>query len=182
MERSEVLDWLTRHTEQVHDTPERVLSRCEIEVKEHAQEDAWLHARDIAEEHNHYWRDASGAHASEAFVAQEVCRELADEFKRSEPVPVEGHEGAYVGEGVLSVLDPEARTVLLGYVHDLARGEEHQAWLEVVHFTRERGRTLARDEGLSSDVSFEGTHSYSETAARVMDILADDFQRHAQTP
>ena len=52
--------------------------------------------------------------------------------------------------------------------------------MEVLRFTRERGRTLARDEGLSSDLSFDGTHSYSETAARVMDILAGDFQRHSQ--
>jgi hypothetical protein len=179
MERNEVLDWLVHHTQHVHDIPERVLSRCEVEVKEHAHEDAWLHARDIAEEHNQYWRDSWGAHASEEFVAREVCKDLADEFKRSEPTPLEGHEGAYVDDDVLSVLDPKARTVMLDYVHDLARGEEHNAWIEVMRFTRERGRTLAREEGLSTDVSFSGSHSYSETAARVMDILANDFQRRA---
>jgi len=179
MERTEILDWLIQHPEYVHDIPERVLTRCETEVKEHAQEDAWLHARDVAEERNHYWRDSWGAHASEVFVAREVCSDLADEFKHSEPTPVEGHSEIYVEEDVLSVLDPEARSVIFDYVYELACGEEHQAWMEVVRFTRERGRNLAREEGLSSDVSFDGTHCYSETAARVMNILASDFQHHA---
>ena len=180
MERSEVLDWLIRHTEHVHDVPERVLSRCETEVRKHAQEDAWLHARDIAEEHNQYWRQFWGAYASEAYVARDVCSSLADEFKRNEPVPAEGHESDFVDEDVLGVLDPEARSIILDYVHDLARGEEHQAWKEIVRFTRRRGQTLAREERLSSDVSFEGTHAYSETAIRIMRILAHDFQHHAR--
>jgi hypothetical protein len=180
MKRGEVLDWLIRHTEQIHDIPEHVLSRCEAEVKQHAQEDAWLHARDIVEEHNRYWRHHWGAHASETYVAREVCRGLADEFKRNEPVPAEGDESAFVDEDVLGVLDPEARTIIFDYVHDLARGEEHQAWKEIMRFTRKRDRTLAREGRLSSDLSFGGTHLYSETAARVMDILARDFQHHAR--
>jgi hypothetical protein len=180
MKRSEVLYWLIQHTEHIHDIPERVLSRCETEVRKHAQEDAWLHARDIAEEHNQYWRHFWGAYASETYVACEVCRGLADEFKRNEPVPVEGHESDFVDEDVLGVLDPEARAIILEYVHDLARGEEHQAWKEIVRFTRKRGRTLAREEHLSSDRSFDGVHPYSETAIRVMGILARDFQHRAR--
>jgi hypothetical protein len=180
MKRSEVLDWLIQHTEHIHDIPEQVLSRCETEVRKHAQEDAWLHARDIAEEHNQHWRHSWGAHASETFVAREICRGLADEFKRHEPIPAEGHESAFVDEDVLGVLDPEARTIILEYVHDLARGEEHRAWKEIMRFTRKRGRTLSREEHLSSDRSFEGTHAYSETAARIMGILARDFQHHAR--
>ncbi len=180
MKRSEVLDWLIQHTEHIHDIPEQVLSRCETEVRKHAQEDAWLHARDIAEEHNQHWRHSWGAHASETFVAREICRGLADEFKRNEPIPAEGHESAFVDEDVLGVLDPEARTIILEYVHDLARGEEHRAWKEIMRFTRKRGRTLPREEHFSSDRSFEGTHAYSETAARVMGILARDFQHHAR--
>jgi hypothetical protein len=180
MKRSEVLDWLIRHTEHVHDVPERVLSRCEAEVRKHAQEDAWLHARDIAEEHKQDWCHAWGAHASETYVAREVCRDLADEFNHNEPFPVEGHESAFVDEDVLGVLDSEARTIILDYVHDLALGEEHQAWKEIVRFTRRRGQTLACEKRLSSDVSFEGTHAYSETAIRIMGILAHDFQHHAR--
>ncbi len=180
MKRSEVLDWLIQHTEHIHDIPEQVLSRCDTEVRKHAQEDAWLHARDIAEEHNQHWRHSWGAHASETFVAREICRGLADEFRRNEPIPAEGHESAFVDEDVLGVLDPEARTIILEYVHDLARGEEHRAWKEIMRFTRKRGRTLSREEHLSSDRSFEGTHAYSETAARIMGILARDFQHHAR--
>ena len=61
MKRREVLDWLIQHTEHIHDIPERVLSRCETEVRQHAQEDAWLHAGDIAEGHNQDWRHFWGA-------------------------------------------------------------------------------------------------------------------------
>jgi hypothetical protein len=180
MERSEVLDWLVRHTEYVHDVPEQVLSRCEAEVRKHAQEDAWLHARDIAEEHNQDWRHGWGAYASEAYVAREVCRDLADEFKHHEPIPAEGQESHFVDEDVLGVLDPEARSVILDYVHDLAQGEEHQAWKEVVRFTRKRGRTLAREEHLSFGVKFDETHEYSEIAVRVMELLAHDFKHRAR--
>ena len=83
-------------------------------------------------------------------------------------------------DDVLSVLDPEARSILFEYVHDLALGEEQRAWKEIVRFTRKRGRTLAREEHLSSDLSLDGIHAYSETAVRVMGILARDFQHHAR--
>jgi hypothetical protein len=180
MERSEILDWLTQHTEYVHDIPERLLSRCETEVRQHAEEDAWLHARDIAEEHEQYWGHYWGAHASESYVAREACRELAAEFKYSEPKAVEGRESDFVDEDVLSVIEPEARAILFEYIHDLASGEERRAWKQIVRFTRKRGRTLVREEHLSSDLSFDGTNVYSETAVRVMGILARDFQRHAR--
>ena len=110
-----------------------------------------------------------------------MCQELAAELKRNEPVPEEGHGGDYVDEDVLMALEPEARAIVLEYVHDLARGEEHRAWLDVLRFTRERGRALARDDSFSSDLTFEGTHSYAETAARVMDVLAHDFEHQAHS-
>lgn len=181
MERRQLIDWLIRHPEAVHGQPEAVVRRCELEVKEHTEEEAWLHARDIAEERNLYWQNAWGAHASERFVAREVCRELAAKLKRSEPVPEDGQESHYVDEDVLAALEPGAQSVILDYVHDLARGEEHRAWLEVLRFTRERGRALARDEGYSSNSRFDATHSYAETAARVMDVLAHDFEQRAHT-
>ena len=181
MERRELITWLNQHPEDVHGQPEAAVRKCEEEVAEHTEEEAWLHARDIAEERNLYWQTAWGAHASEKFVAREVCQELAAELKRKEPVPEDGHEGTYVDEDVLTALEPEARSIVLEYVHDLARGEEHRAWLEVLRFTRERGRSLARDDSYSSDLTFDGTHSYAETAARVMDVLAHDFERRAHT-
>jgi len=180
MERSEVLDWLVRHDEHVHDTPERLLSRCETEVRQHAHEDAWLRARDIAEEHNRSWHHFWGGYASEAYVAREVCRAFADELERNEPVFVEGDERNFVDEDVLAALDSEARSIILAYAHDLARGEEHDAWREITRFTRKRGRSLAREEHLSSDLHLAGIHTYSETALRVMDVLARDFGDHAR--
>jgi len=182
MERIEVLDWMNGHADRVHDVPERVLSRCEQEVREHAYADAWLHARDIAEEHERHWRASGGAHASETFVAREVGKELARELKHLEPTPAEGDEGSYVDEDVLGVLEPEARTIVFDYVHDLARGEEHEAWMEVLRFTREKSRALTRDESLSSDISFEGTHSYADIAARVMEIFTREYQRRSHPP
>jgi ribosomal protein L22 len=180
MERSEILDWLVRHTEQIQDNPEQLVSRCDMEVRKHAEQDAWLHARDIAEEHNRHARHFWGAHASERYVAHEVCRVLANELETSEPIPADGHESDFVDDDVLGVLDPEARSRLLDYVHDLARGEEHRAWQEILRFTRKRGRALAREEHLSADRSFDGTHVYSETAVRIMSALARDFQRNAR--
>jgi len=181
MERSEVLDWLTRHTEHVRDNPEQLLSRCESEVRKYAHEDAWLHARDIAQAHNQHARHFWGAHASETYVAREVCQGFADELELSEPIPAEGHESDFVDEDVIGLLEPEARSVMLDYVHDLALAEEHRAWKDILRFTRKRGRTLAREEHLSSDLSFDGTQVYSETAVRVMGILARDFQHHVRT-
>jgi len=99
---------------------------------------------------------------------------------RSEPVVAEGHESEFVDDDVLGVLDPEARSVVLDYVHDLARGEEHRAWEDIVRFTRRRDRTIAREERLSPDLDFAATHVYSETANRIMGILARDFEQRAE--
>jgi hypothetical protein len=49
-----------------------------------------------------------------------------------------------------------------------------------MRFTRKRGRTLAREQHLSSDLGFDEIHAYSETAVRVMGILVRDFQHHAR--
>ena len=180
MERNEVLDWLRKHPEAVHETPEEVLSRCEAEVHHHVLAEAWLHAREVARERERYWRgDGGGAHASEAFVAREVCRELAAELRRLEPIPEENRASEYVDSDVLSVLEDDARRLMLRYVLDLARREEHATWLEVVHFTREKGLALGRHRTFSRQLDFERTHGYAETAARVMHLLAEDYERLA---
>ena len=164
MERNEVLDWLRNHPEEVHETPEEVLSRCEREVHRHVLEEAWAHARDVARERERYWiEDGGGAHASEAFVAREVCRELAAELRHMEPVPQPGRARDYVRADVLAPLEAEARTLLLRYVLDLAQREEHRTWLEIVHFTREKGVDLAHERSFSQQLDFERTHGYAET-------------------
>ncbi len=181
MDRTQVLDWFTNHPAAVHDAPEAVLKRCEHEVRQHAVENAWRHAHDIAMHRSDYWHDHWGAHASESFVAREVCRVLATDLVAREPVPQDGHDDEFVDGDVLCVLEADAREILLQYVHDLALGEEHRAWEDVLRFTRERGRALAGDEKFSSALTFERTHCYGETAARVMEILARDFAHHART-
>ena len=42
MERNEVLDWLRRHPDTVHDTPEEVLARCEEEAQRGDSEERHL--------------------------------------------------------------------------------------------------------------------------------------------
>lgn len=183
MERDEVLDWLTSHPQEVHEAPEDIVCRCEESVHEHATEEAWRKAREVARERERYWRDdGGGAHASEAFVAREVCSELASELRRLEPVPGVRDAGAYVRDSALRPLGAAGRSLMLRYALDLAREEEHTVWLQVMDFTRKRGLDLARQPGFSHQLDFEKTHGYAETAARVMHILAEDFERQAQAP
>lgn len=180
MERNEVLDWLHDHPQEVKDAPEDVVKRCEDAVHEHVSEEAWLHACELARERERYWLDdGGGAHASEAFVAREVCRELATELRGMEPVPRSGQAGAYVDAGALAPLGKAGRTLMLRYVFDLARREEHETWLHVMDFTREKGVALARQRTFSKQLDFDRTHGYAVTAARVMHILADDFEERA---
>ena len=51
MERGDVERWLEGHPETVHADPRELLDRAEREVRAHAVEEAWLHARSIAAEH-----------------------------------------------------------------------------------------------------------------------------------
>jgi hypothetical protein len=185
MERNEVLDWLHDHPQEVKDAPEDVIQRCEDAVHERVSEETWLHACEVARERERYWRDdGGGAHASEAFVAREVCRELAAELRAMEPMPQSGQAPAYVDAASLAPLGRAARTLMLRYAFDLARREEHEIWLHVMDFTREKGLALAQQRGFSKQLDFDRTHGYAETAARVMHILADDFEdrahRHAR--
>jgi hypothetical protein len=179
MERRHVLDWLRHHPDGVHGAPEEVLTRCDEEVHEHASEDAWLAAKAIAADRERYWHDAWGAPASEAFVAREVCRELAGALRRSEPTPAEGQAAHFVDDDVLGALEPEARALLLRYVHDLARVEEHHAWRQVVQFTRAFGTALVRGGGFSQATDFEHARLYAATAERVMHRLVEEYERHA---
>ena len=179
MKRKEILDWLRTHPDEVHDAPDELLARCEEEVHEHANEDAWLHAKHIAEAREHYWHEAWGAHASQAFVAREVCGKLAGDLRRREPIPGDGSGSHFVDSDVLEVLEPDARDVLLRYVRDLAQLEEHESWLQVIRFTRELGHKLARRGGFSADLDFARAPHYAKTAERVMHILAGEYERHA---
>ncbi len=154
--------------------------RCERQVRSHASEDAWQRAREIAEEHLHHWEASFGIPASDAFVAQEVCHELARELRRREPEP--GAEARRVSEAVLRALDPPARERLRDWLLDLARREEHRAWLEVVEFTDHLARNLIREGELKPDLRWDFEHSYSRTAERVTRILIREYEAHAHGP
>ncbi len=180
MERNQVLEWLYDHPREVKESPEDLVTRCEEAVHEHVLAETWRHACELARQRERSWlEDGGGAHASEAFVAREICGKLAMELRRLEPIPQARDLGSYVDARTLAPLGAGGRSLMLRYVLDLARREEHQAWLRVVDFTREKGKALARQRTFSKQLDFERTHGYAETAARVMHLLADDFEKHA---
>jgi hypothetical protein len=179
MHRSDVLNWLETHPRCVHGDARRLLDCCEEETRRHAEEDAWLHAKAIVEKQKKVWEESWGFHASEAFVAREVCHQFAERMRKLEPIVPEGGEEQIAGEGVMCSFEPEARQILCRWIHDLICDEEHHVWQEIVRFTQRRGSVLERECRLSREHSWEGTHSYTETAARIAGILASDCERHA---
>ena len=83
------------------------------------------------------------------------------------------------GGTVRSRLEQSWWEFLIPWIMELARGEEHRAWREVVHHTRRRARDLIRDKHLSDDTHFDQTKCYGDVAARVAGILAEDYSEHA---
>ncbi len=180
MDRGEVLTWLNEHPEAVHGRPEEILERCEREVSRQTGEAAWLHARAIAQQRTRDFEEQWGFHASEAFVAREVCHDLAGDLRHLEPHPRPGDEERLLGPSMLAALEPEARERLRPWLHELAEREEHRVWLEIVRFTNARGRELVQQGAMSSELDFEHTHNYAATAARVTRILEEDYAAHAR--
>lgn len=175
MDRDRVLEWLRAHPHAVHGDPEVVVSRCEQAVRRHAREDAWAAARRYLARRQHEWEESHGAHASEAFVAREVCRQLADELAHHEPAPHPGDEEHLAGGDVKAALDHEAWVALIPWVIAVGREEEHRTWREVVDHTRRRAQELIRSHHLSSDTQFDHTRCYGDVAASITRILADEY-------
>jgi hypothetical protein len=180
MDRSEILRWLEAHPAAVHGEASEILERCEHAVRRHAAEDAWLAAKSWAERRrrdfeSHGW----GNHASEAFVAGEVCHQLAWELRHHEPEVAAGAEEHLAGGPVREALEPDGWAVLSGWVLELAREQEHATWREVVRFTDRRARSLVRERQLSRDQSLENARHYPEIAADVAGLLARDYSVHA---
>jgi hypothetical protein len=148
-------------------------------VRRHAREDAWVLAKRYVAERQHAWEESPGAHASEAFVAREVCAQLAQELRNHEPAPHRGDEEHLAGGPIRSVLAPEGWEHLIPWILQIAREEEHEAWLEIVRHTRQQARELIRAHHLSSDNSFDHTRCYGDVAAQIAGILARDFSEHA---
>jgi hypothetical protein len=179
MDRQDVMSWLKTHPDAVHGNAEELLERCEGEVRRHAAEEAWLHAKAIALERMKYWEHSFGNPSSEDFVAREACHELAGELRQHEPTVEEGSEDKFADPRALEAFEPEGRDCLRRWIRDLASEEEHQVWLEVVRFTHRRGGALVREGKVSRDLTWDPEHSYARTAGRVMRMLAEDYEEHA---
>ncbi len=180
MERREVLSWLEQHAQAVHGDPEKIIERCEREVRNHAAEDAWQAAKKYVEQRMHQWSHQWGGHASEAHVAKEVCPQLAHELERNEPHPAPGDEPHLVGRELLRALEPDARAKLFQWVLELADQVEHATWREIVRFTRREGQTLVREGRVSKEGSWEATENYARKAAHVAQLLAEEYEQHAR--
>jgi len=178
MERQDVVQWLERHPESVHTDPNRLLDRCEHELRGQVAEGAWRHAKEIAERHLQHWEGSFGLPASDDFVAREVCHELARDLRHHEPLPTA--EVRRVSDAVLGTLDPPALELLREWLGELARKEERKTWLEVVHFTDHLASRLAREGGLSVDATWDFRHSYPRTAERITRMLILEYELHAK--
>jgi hypothetical protein len=180
MRRDDVLRFLKQHPSSSHVDPAEIVERCERAVRRHANEDAWLAAKRYAERRRQQFESEGwGNHASEAFVAEEVCHQIAYELRSREP-RFEIDDALHLAGGpVHDAVDAEGWEALVGWILELAREEEHATWREIVRFTDRRGRELVREKHLSHDCDLEHAPHYPEAAARVAAALAHDYSVHA---
>jgi hypothetical protein len=179
MDRVTVLGWFQKHSEVVHGDAEEIVSRCERAVRRHAREDAWLSAKRYVVERQDVWEAGYGAHASEAFVAREVCQQLAEELRDHEPTPHPGDEEHLAGGKVKAALERDGWEHLIPWILEIAREEEHRTWGEIVRYTKRHARELIESHHLSSDTSFDHTRCYGDVATQIAGILAHDLAEHA---
>jgi hypothetical protein len=181
MNRAKVERWLEDHPVQVHGVPRAVMESCEEAVRKHAAEDAWAAARSYVEGRMHEWEHQWGFHASEAFVAKEICAELARELRRHEPSVEAGTEVHLAGEQVLGTLESEARRKVVQWVCELAREVEHRIWAEIIRFTKKEGAKLVRSHEVSDDLRWDTTRTYGDQAAHVAQLVLRDYAQHGDT-
>jgi hypothetical protein len=179
MDREEVLQWFEKHPGAIEGDLGEFVSRCESAVRRHAREEAWLAARDYVEARRHEQERSSGARASEAYVAQEVCHQLAYELRRHEPVPRAEDVDRLAGGPNRRAVSSEAWHVLIPWIVEVARKQEHETWLEIVRYTDKRARELIRQHHLSSECDFDHTQCYGTVATRIERLLERDFVAHA---
>ena len=179
MDRKTLAHWLEEHPQGVARDIEAFLDHCEREVKRHAVEDAWLAAKAYVERREVYWEHGWGfPRASEAYVAKEVCAELARELSHNEPHPDPGDEEHLVGKKLFDSLDANARQKVAEWALELADREEHAIWSKIVRFTRQHARKMDHDGLLSHDTSPE-TGNFAEKAAGIAHVLVDELESHA---
>ena len=179
MEREEVLQWFEKHPDAFEGDPSEFVSRCEQAVRRHAREAAWLAARDYVEERRHDQERSSGARASEAYVAREVCHQLAYELRRHEPIPTNEDVDRLAGGPTKRAVSSEAWQVLIPWIVDVARKQEHETWFQIVAYTDKRARELIRQHHLSNQCDFDHTKCYGTVATWIERLLERDFVTHA---
>jgi hypothetical protein len=179
MNRATVLEWLRRHPEVVHGDPEAIVTRCERAARRHAREDAWIGAKRYVAKRQHEWEESHGGHASEAFVAREVCQQLAEALQQHETTPQPGDEDHLAGGPVKAALEQEGWEFMVPWIIEIARDEEHTTWAEIVSHTETQAKELIRSHHLSNATDFDHTRCYGDVAARIAKILARDFSEHA---
>ena len=156
-----------------------LLDHCERAARRHAREDAWLAAKAYALERAKRWQSEWSPPASEHFVANEVCHELAWELEHHEPAVPPGAEEHLVGRPVRELLPEEAWQVLGTWVRELAAAEEHQAWREIVRYTDRSARHIIEQQGFTRESGWDEQHQYAAIAAHVARILAREYSLQA---
>lgn len=181
MERRDLEQWIEAHPNAVHAESKALLDRGEHDALEHAHKDAWIRARAVAMQRLREFQTSHGYPASDAFVAREICHELARELKLHEPDLDDSTQGAeeWVSRRILEPLEPEARRLFVDWIHELADKEEHSTWREIVRYTDHRAKDLIREEHLTDECEWDIDHRYSIVAARVLKMLIADFEAHA---
>lgn len=179
MDRVDVERWFREHPPESRVDVKELLDRCESAVRRHAQEDAWLAAKDYALGRAREWESEWGMPASELRAAEEVCHEMSWGLAHHEPKVEPGSEEHLVGGPVKLALSADAWEVLRSYVLEQAAAVEHRTWVEIVKFTDHRARAIIRREHFTLDSSWDDPHRYSAIAAHVAQILASEYSRRA---
>jgi hypothetical protein len=180
MNRDEILHWLEDHRAGIEGDPAELVVRCERAVRRHATEEAWLAAKAWAERRRReYAAETWGNHASDAFVAGEVCHQLAWELAHHEPEVEPGCEERLAGGPLRRAVGEEGWRALEPWIRELAAEQEHAVWSEIVRFTHLRARSLAKDRHLSHECDLEHSRHYPEVAAEIAALLAHDYSIHA---
>lgn len=180
MTREQILHWFAEHRAAVHGDPDDLVERCERAVRRHAAEAAWLAAKSWAERRRRDFEAQSwGSYASDAFVAAEVCHQIAWELAHHEPEVTPGSEERLAGGPLRRTLEDEAWQELAPWVREVAAAQEHATWREIVRFTHRRAKSLVRERHLSTDCDLDHARHYPEIAAEILGALVSDYSQHA---
>jgi hypothetical protein len=178
--RKDVLEWLHRHPRSVHGDVALIVARAERETRRHAREDAWSEARDYIRQRRVEWQRGWGFHASDAYVALEVCPRLARALRNHERHVQQGDERHLVGEELMALIEPEALDALAQWTIDVGEREHHRIWEEIIRYTRKRGRELVRDGQMRRDLDWDHCENFAAKAAQVAEILIREFDSRTQ--